>query len=204
MEKKMRVLKPLAIAAVIAALAYAGPAAAQDAPLGAFTSLVEDGTDGPWQQTITAEAYTMENRSDPNAIRYYWGIGDRDEIGSRTITLEVELVGGGDTARAGILYGYQDEPRSYFAFVLEASGAVALYRRDAAGFNMYMSTVTDALRDGANELSIIESAGTITMFFNGVQTGSYNGAGVGEGAAGIISIGTGRFIFTAYDDTSLN
>lgn len=194
-------LRPLAAAFAILA---AGAAAAQDAPLGAFTSLVQEGPNGAWEQTISATAYTMENASDPAAIRYYWGLGNSDEIGSRTIMVEVEIADGGDTSRAGILYGYDDDTRFYFAFVLEVTGAVALYRRDAAGFNLWMSSETDAVRDGANELSIVEDGDTITMYLNGTRTGSISSDGIGTGAAGIVAVGTGRFIFTAYDDSSLN
>jgi len=185
--------------------AFAVPSAvAQDAPLGAFTSLVQEGPNGPWEQTITADAYTLENASDPAAVRYYWGVGDRDLIGSRTVTIEVEVAEGGETSGAGILYGFQKDTRYYYAFILDANGAVVLYRRDAAGFIRIMSSVTDAVRAGANTLSIAEDGDTMTMYLNGVETGSFSGDGVGAGGAGIVAVGTGRFVFTSYDDSSLN
>jgi hypothetical protein len=185
----------LLLAAFVALASLAG---ARAQPMDGLAEYLKTGEDPPWTSTMEGDTYTLANTTDGNAVRYFTATYDKDEDGRRTITVEVQIRDPGQNARAGLIYGYVPEPKSYFMFVVEPGRKAVLYRRDAKGLNPVMSTSGDAVVDGVNRLSIVEHGKQIELIVNGTQIGQIGNRDVGHGNAGIAAVGIGTFVFKNY------
>ena len=184
-----------ALSALACTLA-AGRLAAQD--LGPLTPHLELGEMAPWTGTAEGPAYVLSNSTDPNAITYYW-VGSPEAEGKRTIGVDVELRAAADGAGgAGLIYGYQEQPRSYFLLLLRPGNQVALLQRTEAGMEERMTLGSDQVRAGANRLEIREAGQQIELFLNGQSIGAIGNDMIGRGGVGIAAAGTGTFVFSNF------
>lgn len=168
------------------------------ANLGPLESVVSLGRDGSWTGAKAGDTYWLENRDDPGAIRYYYGPLDAAIVGNRDVSVTIALDTEDPEARAGLLYGFDADSRSYFLVVIGNDGAVDLYRRDRSGFSRMMSSELPGSRGPARRLLVRERGTEITVFLDGERVGTVSSAGTGRGAVGIVAMGMGRFGFSAY------
>lgn len=185
----------LALAALLCA---AGAQAGMTQDMGPLTPHLETGESAPWTTKLDGATFTIANSADPAAIRYYWVGSPAEEEGRRTIAVDVEVRDGQEGSGAGILYGYQDEPRSYFMLLLRPDGQVTLSQRVPEGFEERMSIGGDAVKPGVNRMEIRESGNQIEMLLNGQSIGSLGNDLIGRGGVGIAATGTGTFTFANY------
>jgi hypothetical protein len=145
--------------------------------------------DGPWTASEANGAYTLENLTEPSALKYYF-VAPKTEIDA-TVSVDVLLPAGSDPkAFAGLLFGFKPESRTYYLFVLAGDGSLAVYARDAGGLRMMMSsTSSDAKPAGWNRLRIVEAGDEISFSVNGSDMGSVGSDGMGSGGFGIAVAG---------------
>jgi hypothetical protein len=186
----------MAALAVLLGTAATGTAMSQD--MGPLTPHLQSGEDAPWTARAEGASFTLANTSDPAAIRYYWTGSPAEEEGKRSIAVDVEVRDGQEGSGAGILYGYRDEPRSYFLLLLRPNGLVTLSQRVPEGFEERMSIGGDAVKPGVNRLEVRENGSTIEMLLNGQSIGSLGNDLIGRGGVGIVAVGTGTFSFANY------
>jgi hypothetical protein len=189
----------MAIIAIVLVLAGLTAAAVHAQSLGPVNEFLLIGDDPPWNGKVEADAYVLSNATDGSALQYFLAGYDKDDDGRRAIAVDVEIRQPGEQARAGLIYGYTEAPRAYFAFMLEPGGQVALYRRDESGFNRLMSTSGGQIGQGVNRLSIVEHGKQIELLVNGNQMWSFENEAVGHGNAGIAAAGIGVFAFKNYE-----
>jgi hypothetical protein len=195
------------MAAIVLVIALTAPGAASgqeinldEHPVAPFPRLIANGEERPpWVATTNPDTLVLENTGNPNAVRYYYA-DDRGAYGRRSITVLVETQGDANS-HGGILYGLNRDATSYYMFVLEGSGTIAVYLRNADGLRRVLSGRAVA---GVNELTIVETADQAEFFANGESFFSSLGLsnlGFGEGRVGILGYGEGRYVFHDYEET---
>jgi hypothetical protein len=194
--RSRRFTRAFRLAAVAAALSMAGlGAAAQD--LGPLTPQLQLGAFAPWMAQAEGTAYVLSNTTDPSAVTYFW-VGNPAEEGRRTIAVDVDLREGAEGSGAGLLYGFQEEPRSYFLLMLRPGGTVALVQRTPEGFEERMGIGGDQVKPGINRLEIRERGKEIDILLNGTNIGAIGNDLIGRGGVGIVATGTGTFAFSNF------
>ena len=203
----MRSMHRRALAAlVIAALVpLAHPVAAQKAagPMGALTTILPEAqTDGPWTARSTATGFTMTNRTEENAVRYFY-VNAGEAKGARTVEVDVSVEPRGTgPALAGLLYGFDPETKTYFMLVIESGERIGLYRRSTGGMKRLAQIAASKFGRGPYRLALEEEGATVTMVVNGKRLGTMQADMAGDGATGIIAAGIGTFAFTGFSVTS--
>lgn len=189
--------RPLVRAICLAAFTAVAATAAAAQDLGPLTPVLELGESPPWLGAAEGSAYVLSNSTDPGAVRYFW-IGAPEGEGQRTIGVDVEIREAQEASGAGLIYGYQEEPRSYFLLLLRPGNQVALLQRTDAGVEERMSLGGDMVRSGANRLEIRERGQEIELLVNGQSIGSIGNDRIGRGGVGIAAAGTGTFVFSNF------
>ncbi|WP_146620068.1 hypothetical protein [Acuticoccus sediminis] len=203
----------LMAAALVAPFPLASPAAAQDAAqdaapdaagtMGQLTTILpETETDGPWTVEKTPAGFTMTNRTDANAVRYFY-VNAGETKGARTVSVDVSVEPRGTgPALAGLLYGFDEATKTYFMLVIESGERVGLYRRDPSGMKRLAQAGLGVLGGGPYRLAIAEEGESVEMTVNGKSLGTAKSSTLGKGATGIIAAGIGTFAFSAYSLSS--
>ncbi|MEP3276644.1 MAG: hypothetical protein ABJN26_09835 [Stappiaceae bacterium] len=173
--------------------------AQQNGGMGPLSQILpQTGQDGPWRITNTGGTFEIQNSTDPGPIKYFYAALNEGEEGRRTI--EASLVIHPDSqGSAGILYGFDQQNRSYHLLTLGPDGTVTLFRRDDQGFSPFMETKSsDFLKDKINKLRIEEKGDTILYFLNGAKLGEVGGNKFGRGSVGIAAVGAVRAFFDGF------
>ncbi|MBB34764.1 MAG: hypothetical protein CME88_03900 [Hirschia sp.] len=173
--------------------------AAQQGPMGPVSEfLPATGQDGVWESYNGPEGFGMRNRTDSDALRYFYASNDPADAGKRKISVQIRAVPEGKIGgEAGLLYGYDAATGNYFLLCINQD-TLSLYRRDETGMNMMMST-SGSVRSGEfNTLTITEKGSYIDIALNGSSTGGIENDFTGKGAVGIAAWGTGQFEFTDF------
>lgn len=224
MPTKRRITAPLlafAFALALAAGPMAAPSAlaqdAQPAPQTEAPSLSRDairgvmgplttilparGVSGPWQVEMTPRGFLMGNRTEANAVRYFY-VDAGKEAGSRRVEVDVIVEPQGPrTALAGLLYGFNKETKSYFMLVIEGGDRVALYARTPKEMRRIVGLKFESNSRGPYRLAIQEQGDQFEMSLNGNRLGAVKFDAVGKGATGIVAAGLGTFGFAAFNVT---
>lgn len=168
--------------------------------LGKLSTQVHTGTDNAWRGRFDGTAYWLENEGNPQAVRYFYSAYDGAVRGTRTVEAVVDLSKAASSARAGILYGLRttQSGTSYYAIVAGPDHQLDIYYRDQTGFNLTLSNSFSPSPSGAEHISVVEAGEKITIHVNGQQVSALQSAGTGEGAVGIIALGSGHFGFLGY------
>ncbi|MDQ8201821.1 hypothetical protein [Pelagicoccus sp. SDUM812003] len=172
--------------------------------LGPLEDVIQTGDDGAWSVTRTDGIHWLENRQDSGSIQYYFSNYVEDQAGKRTVMALVNPAEADSNARAGILYGYQDSPKSYYAIVVGPDSVLEIYRRDQDGFGLTQSSSFEPAESGFQKITVSENDSTIRVSVNGRDLASMQSDQLGRGALGIVAMGTGRFGFTNYRETGTN
>jgi hypothetical protein len=188
---------------VFAALALIGLATTLHAqPMGPLAEYLKPGESPPWTAKMEGDAFVLSNSTEPNAVHYVTASYTRSEEGKRSFGVDVEIREDTGKSHAGLIYGYQKEPISYFVYVVEANRTVALYFRSAGGIERLFSVGGDQVAEGSNRLGIIEKGDRIELQLNGNTISTYGNAAVGRGYGGIVAWGTGIFAFKNYEQAA--
>ncbi len=168
------------------------------ASLGILEKIVHTGDLDGWDGVFSQDAYWLENQDNPGAIRYYYAPYSKADEGRRTISLDVKIDHGDPDSAAGLLYGYDTRKRHYFLVVLSSDGKLEIFRRDESGFNLLMSSTTDASPAGFDRITLRENGNKLSFSVNGRNLGGIGNEHTGKGAVGIVAVGTGRFGFAKF------
>lgn len=191
----------LAALALAATLPLAAPATAQKAPepMGQLTTILpEKGSDGAWEAELSASGFAITNRTEADAVRYYYVNAGKDE-GQRTVHVNVSVEPRGPRpAMAGLLYGFDPATKSYFMLVVDSGQEVSFIHRGRQGLKRIAAAKLDKLSGGPYRLAIAEEGDKITLSINGKRLGSLSSEALGEGATGIIAAGLGTFAFSDF------
>jgi hypothetical protein len=168
------------------------------ADIGALKDVIDIGYSDGWDAKLKSGTYWLENKEQQGAIRYYYTSYKTGDGGSRTISVKVKLQTDDSQARAGMIYGFDKETRSYYLIVLGPDGQLEVVRRDKSGFNLRMSNSTDIDPEDFNKITVREQGNEISLSVNGRNFGGFGNDTVGKNAVGIVAVGTGKFAFTDY------
>ncbi|MCR8724952.1 hypothetical protein [Frigidibacter sp. ROC022] len=171
-------------------LALTGAAASAETSMGVLApQLPMESQDGAWVASESGGAYTLLNRTEPSALRYYYVVpGDPVDA-----TVGVDVVLGPDPdpqAFAGIIFGFHPDTRFYHIFALGADGSLLVFNRDGGGLSLMMKSTSDAVKPGGwNRLQIVEQGDEVSFTVNGTEIGALGSEGMGQGGFGIAVAG---------------
>ncbi|MEL7311644.1 MAG: hypothetical protein AAFN07_09045, partial [Pseudomonadota bacterium] len=148
--------------------------------------------DQSWNVQPTRDGWRMTNNQAPGAIRYFYVNEQPGEAGKRTISVEVAVDGGPDSL-AGILYGFNQNPRSYYLYTLGGDNSVNLHYFGPDGFEQKMQFGIEGLR-GAVTLGIQEYGQEIALLVNGQEKSRLGNDTMGRGGVGIVAVNTGDYV----------
>ncbi len=152
--------------------------------------------DSPWIGETDGNGYRLINPNDPDAITYFYVGTPPDTHGKRTAEIKTVILQG--DGKVGLLYGYQQEPRQYHLFVVDAQGTATIYQRPPeGGLNELMSTSLqdpnppDGQPAGPKvvTLKLVEDGNSLTAFVNDTQIGQLQTPHLGRGDLGIAAVG---------------
>ncbi len=172
------------------------------ADIGRLKQVVDIGDSDGWNGRLESGTYWLENAQEPGAIRYYHTSYTPAEGGQREISVNVRVQADDPQARAGLLYGYDAETRSYYLILLGPKGQFEVVRRDASGFQLRMSSTTGADGTSFNRITVRENGNEIALSVNDKDLGSLGNDTIGKGAVGIVAAGLGRFGFSNYREAA--
>ena len=150
---------------------------------------------------MDAGVYLLENEADPTAIRYYYTGYSEGEGGRRSARADVALDSTHPDARAGLLYGFHDDPRFYHMIVASPVGEVEIYRRDGPDLGMTMASSYEPTDTGYARIAVDEVGSELAVRVNGEEVAFLQSEGVVSGSIGTAALGVGRFGFTNYRQT---
>ena len=170
--------------------------------IGPLSEVVFTGAEDGWSGSMESGVYWLENTAGAaDDIRYFYTAPVAGATGERSAGVDVLTAQMTAEGMAGLLYGYQDSPRSYYLIMISGSGEVAVFRRDEDGLNRIMSSASDATKTESVRLEVREKGNELTVLANGKSVGSLQNDSIGTGLVGIAAAGTGRFGFTNYEQS---
>ncbi len=182
------------LAAGACILALGGPLAAR-ADMGPLAGIVEPRSDEVWDVRLDGGAVEMTNRQSPYQITYFFVNPRPGEEGQREISVDVAMLASENDSLAGLLYGFRENPKSYFLFAVGGDRSVNLYHFDQGSFEQRMKLSLSDLRAEKTTLTIRERGDEIALLVNGVEKSSIGGDAFGRGAVGIAAGHIGRYRF---------
>lgn len=179
--------------------------AAKQAPaMGPLSPLLKQGNQGAWTGQYLGSVYRLINPKKSNDIKYFFVNTEPKANGRRTIEVNVAAPKG--DGLAGLLYGFQENPKEYYMLVLNRSGTLRLFHRTAAGIKQKFSMTTGSKNSTAKEgqvnltkLTMVEDGDSVKILVNDKSLGSFKGAGTGNGGVGIVAVGIVDALFHEFD-----
>lgn len=176
-------------------------AGAESASMGALQNhlLEGPGDRGIWQGRFEEGAYVLENRQNPNAVKYFYLVSTAGAPESVSVNVRIDDGSTEQNAGGGLVFGFDPGSGSYYALVLRADRRLAIYKRGPGGLSlMVASRLESALKPGFNEVRVVRAGRKIEARLNGDAISSIADPGLGEGF-GILALGMGRFAFSNFD-----
>ncbi|MFK7975169.1 MAG: hypothetical protein AB8C02_03490 [Halioglobus sp.] len=180
---------------------FAGPALLSltaHASMGPLDPIIRSGDDGRWEVSRPNQDVVLRNSNAAGDLTYYYINSAPQSHGQRTIsvTLQVPYATGG--SQAGLLYAFEDNPRSYYLFTIAGDSTAKLTYRGQNGFENQLSTSIEIGPDSTTELTLVETGQTITLYVNGNQLGQMGNSRMGRGAVGIVAADVGNYRFSDF------
>lgn len=166
--------------------------------MGPLTPFLSPGNQGAWTLSADGVAVLLENSAARGDITYYFAKPKPDEQGQRDVSVDVSLVRAGAQSFAGLLYGYQEGPKSYYIFAVQGGRSVGLFERTDAGFRQRFSTQIDTAPGKAIRLTIRERGNSIALLVNGREVSNIGNDSIGRGAVGIAAGDVGNYRFSGF------
>jgi|GEM_PF-702708 len=185
----------LCLLAVTASLLLACGDEPASAGMGPLTPFIQDMSDGGWTVRNNNGRVVMTNESEPGAIRYFYVNPGPGEEGHRDISVDVSLLESEPNSLAGLLYGFQDNPRSYYLYTVRGDGLVSLHAMENGDFQERMAFSLGEPTTSITTLGIRERGNEIGLLVNGVEKSSMGNNRLGRGAVGIVASHLGRYQF---------
>ena len=159
-------------------------------------------SDEMWTLQNDQGAVVLENKNAPGQITYNYLNANAGEAGQRVITVDVEMLHGGGQSHAGILYGYQNEPRSYYLFTVSGNQSINFFQFDRQnGLQQKMGWSLSKSVTQKTNLTIREKGQEIEILIDGVVKSSYGNSSIGNGGIGIVAVDQGQYRFSNFDLT---
>lgn len=165
--------------------------------MGPLTEWLFQGVGEIWSGSLYQNIYTVENRSDEHAIRYYTTRTRGDGRGNRSISVDVALADG-SPGRAGLVFGLDRERNTYHLFVRESDGAFTAYRRHESGIDHLASVVLPSNGQLFHRLEVREEGESVQLWANGERVATITRQGLTQGELGIIAFGMGQFGYSNF------
>ncbi|HEX2529291.1 MAG TPA: hypothetical protein VHL31_23730 [Geminicoccus sp.] len=167
-----------------------------DNPGGALDGILTPGQDGPWTLSIEDGMASLENATDPNAIKFYRVEKLRGGASPAGAAVAVDVAGEFPTRNsgAGILYQHDQATRSYLAFVI-GSRRWTLYQRGVEGMRPRLSGELPRGKNPARRLRIQPDGENLVLEIDGQPIGRVRIANLPGSAVGIVGVSKGRFTF---------
>lgn len=166
--------------------------AASLGPLAPFLLYGEE-ADSPWIGETDGNGYRLINADDPDAITYFFLGTAPESNGKRTLEVKTVLLQG--DGKAGLLYGFRDNPKEYYLLVVNAEGLVQVFHRPPEGGLIEAMSANLERDDGQAAgpvvvtLRIVEDGDTAQVVVNDAKIGTLQGPTVGNGDIGIGAAG---------------
>ena len=163
--------------------------------MGAIQSILLYESAGPWTGQARGDAYLLRGENSDSDIKYWWLDTDQSQNGKRRVKVTVDVQSGNGIA--GLLYGYQEDPKSYFMITVNADNTILVYERTPQGMEPRISTTT--LHRGPVTLEITEEGSYIDISINGQSIGGFGNDRMGKGKIGIVAAGSGQFEYRDFE-----
>nr|WP_321466669.1 hypothetical protein [uncultured Desulfobulbus sp.] len=154
-----------------------------------------------WSGEMNQGVYRLTNTQDESAVRYYWidrvpGMLPQQSLSEGGVSIETRVEKGTENSAAGILYHFTPETKNYYAFVVFKEGKYGIFQRSERGFRKVVSGSVKAFKpDSTNRLSVVPRLLDMEFYVNNQQVAKINDGTRPQGAAGIIGIGAGIFVY---------
>ncbi len=181
--------------AACAALVLACSDEPATAGMGPLTPVIQETDDGGWRVRNADGGITLTNTTEPGAIRYYYVNAGAAEEGRREMSADVTLLQSEPGSQAGLLYGFQEDPKSYFVFTVRGDGLASLHAMDSSGFHEKTAFSLSTSVTETVTLGIVERGNEIALLVNGVEKASLGNDRLGRGAVGIVASHLGSYRF---------
>lgn len=172
---------------------------------GSLARVLPMGSTGSWTGSIAGGAYVLDNPNDAAAVKYGYvtqlpGLGSAPS--SAAVSVDVSAEFGSALSGAGLLYMFDPQRRTYWAFVLQRDGRHALFKRDSKGLQLVLAGRSATTRqDGVNRLTVQPAHGGVQLLVNGEPVGKASSPEISGSGVGLVAMGTGRFRFDDFSVT---
>lgn len=158
------------------------------------------GDDGIWTGALEDGAYSLSNSGKDGAVRFYhFGFPSQGTSGGPSRTeVAVDVAGqfDGQISGAGLLYQFDRQARTYYAFVVMKDGSYSLLRRGAEGLRRVAAGNNAAIKsDGVNSLLARLQGGKAELYVNDTRVVGHSTDPSAAGDAGIIALDRGAYRF---------
>lgn len=167
--------------------------------MGALNQYLEPGASGAWTLTEQNGAAVFDNREADGALTYYYVGANAGEEGQREITVDVSILRSSGFSKAGLLYGFENEPRSYFMYTIDGENTLRLEYRSPDGWEERMSSTLSEVSSDKVTLSIREDGNLISLLVNGQERSSIGNDQTGRGGVGIVAAGIGTYSLNRFN-----
>ncbi|MEM8984918.1 MAG: hypothetical protein AAGC71_18050 [Pseudomonadota bacterium] len=172
---------------VVSSTAYAGG-------MGPLDDVIQPRNDDTWSvAALRNGGWRFDNAATRYAITYYYLYPAGDESGRREVSVNVDVVAGEPDSLVGILYGFEEAPRSYFMFTLGGDRSVNLHYFDNGSMDEKMKLGIGDLADGPVRLTVREYGNEIALLVNGQEKSRIGNDRIGRGAVGVVAAHVGQF-----------
>jgi hypothetical protein len=152
----------------------------------------------PWVGVLAKGAYGLTNTGKPGAVRYYYrnNLDDGTKLSECAVSVEVGGTFNEEISGAGLIYELDATNKYYFGFLIGRGRTYAVYQRSQDGMRRVVSGESPAVRPNqSNRLTLVPHANIINFYINGKHVAKVGSGTPLQGAAGIMAISSGFFMF---------
>jgi hypothetical protein len=155
--------------------------------------------DDIWSSKLDQGQYCLSNTDGQRAVRYiHLGLKDRD-ISSSPVSVEVvtqQLDKSDPLSSGGLMYRFDLDKKTYYAFTISNNGHFNFYKRDATGFSkIYTERSPIIHKDGFNKLTIMALGNRFSLYINDSLARVIEDEALKSGVSGIIAMSPGQYCF---------
>ena len=200
----IKISRSIVFASLVCSLLIASSGYAQDeedAPrtaesLGLLNDIVTYGDDGNWTTSVEGNNCRIHGPDAVNYVKYYYINTNEKHWGKRTFKVKVDVREG---ASAGMIYGLEENPKRYYAIIVNTKNELTVMHRTPDGFQRHMGAKFDHEEEGPVALEVREDGNHIDVFVNGNKIVGFGNDSVGKGGAGIIAVDSGDYVFSDFE-----
>ncbi len=175
------------------------PSEANSAPLtaesmGELAPLLTNERDRDWICETDGQDFRLTSNEEGD-IKYFWMDTDTQHHGSRSCQVTVDV---NEKGMGGLIYGFNEDPKSYFLIVVDSDNTLRIFDRNADGFSERMSSTFDA-KGSEVHLEIRENGQNIDVYVNGQNMIGFGNGRMGQGGIGIAAISGGSCLFSDFE-----